>query len=200
VTASAAAASPSSAAPGIRLSSVFPPHASFQVPSGWTLHEDTLGTFVLFAPSVQTSADGSRSAIYVLNHGMVHPAGCGTPVDPHQDAKQMTATLVGLAGLMASQPKAITLAGRSGYVVEVHVVPTWKESCIGTTPGVALLHSLPPTSDPSFDDGIGVGTATAMYLLDRPDGGVMPIEIDDQSGGDDLATYRVVGETIQFGP
>jgi hypothetical protein len=112
----------------------------------------------------------------------------------------MTATLVGLPGLVSSKPKGITLAGRRGFVVEVHVAPTWKQTCIGTTPGVQLLHSLPPTSDPTFDDGIGVGTFTAMYLLDRPEGGVMAIQIDDQSGGHDLAADRAVVETLRLAP
>jgi hypothetical protein len=171
-----------------------------KVSSTWSLHEDTPGTFILQTNSPIMAADGSPSAVYVLNHGMVHPAGCGNPADPRHDAKQMTATLVGLPGLIASRPKAITLAGRSGYVVEVHVAPTWKKTCVGTTPGVQLLHSLPPTSDPSFDDGIGVGTLTAMYLLDRPEGGVMTIQVDDQTGGRDLAAYRSVVETLQLQP
>ncbi len=84
--------------------------------------------------------------------------------------------------------------------MEVHVAPTWKGSCVGTIPGVELLHGLPPTSDPTFDSGIGVGTSSAIYLLDRPEGGVMTIEIDDQSGGHDLAAYRAVAETMQFVP
>jgi hypothetical protein len=170
------------------------------VPFTWSVHDDTLGTFILYTGSSLTAADGSPSAVYVLTHGMIYPAGCGNPVDSHQDSKQMLATLIGLPGLVSSKPKAITLAGRRGFVVEVHVAPTWKKACIGTTPGVQLLHSLPPTSDPSFDDGIGVGTLTAIYLLDRPEGGVMIIQIDDQSGGHDLAGDRAVVETMRLAP
>lgn len=38
-----------------------------------------------------------------------------------------------------------------------------------------------------------------MSLLDRPEGGVMTIEIDDQTGDHDLAAYRSVVESIQIG-
>jgi hypothetical protein len=185
-------------APFTSITSVqFMPTLTFpNVPSGWAIDEDTPGTFILQTNSPIKAADGSSSAVYVLTHGMVHPAGCRNPVDTHQDAKQMTATFIGLPGLIASVPKAITLLGRSGYVVEVHVATTWNETCIGTTPGVQLLHSLPPTSDPTFDDGIGVGTSTAMYLLNRPEGGVMTIQVDDQTGGQDLAAYRSVVESV----
>jgi hypothetical protein len=183
------------------VSSAFKPTLTLpMVPSTWRVDDDTLGTFNLSTGSPLLATDGSPSAVYVLTHGMIHPAGCGDAVDIHQDAKRMLATLVGLPGLVSSQPRAITLAGRRGFVVEVHVAPTWKEACVGTTPGVQLLHSLPPTSDPSFDDGIGVGTLTAIYLLDRPEGGVMIIQIDDQSGGHDLAADRAVVETMRLAP
>jgi hypothetical protein len=170
------------------------------VPSTWSLHEDTPGTFILETDTQVTAADGSPSAIYVLNHGMVDPPGCAEPVDRHEDAKQMTATLVALPGLIASKPKGITLAGRPGFLTEIHVNPTWTTACHGTGNGVELLHSLPPTSDPTFDDGIGIGTFTALYLLDRPEGGVMTIQVDDQSGGHDLAAYESVVETLQLQP
>jgi hypothetical protein len=136
--------------------------------------------------------------VIVLNHGMVHQAGCGEPVDRHQDATQMTAALVALPGLVTSIPRPITLAGRRGFLVEVHVKPTWKTACHGTHNGVELLHSLPPTSDPTFDDGIGIGTATALYLLDRPEGGVMTIQIDDQTGGRNLPAYEALVGTLQL--
>ena len=42
-----------------------------------------------------------------------------------------------------------------------------------------------------------------MYLLDRPEGGVMTIQIDDQSGGHDLAADRrytvIEGVEVAFG-
>ena len=110
----------------------------------------------------------------------------------------MTASLVARPGIVASKPKPVTLAGRRGFLTEIHVSPTWKQACEGTNNGIELLHSLPPTSDPTFDDGIGVGTSTALYLLDRPEGGVMTIQIDDQSGGHDLAAYEALVETLQL--
>jgi hypothetical protein len=172
-----------------------------EVPSAWSVEDDTPGTFIFDTGSEMTAKDGSKSAVYVLNHAMITPAGCANPVDTHQNATQMTATLVSLPGLVSSTPKAITIAGRRGFLIEVHVDPTWaKPGCVGTEPGVALLHSLPPTSDPSFDDGIGIGTFTAIYLLNRPEGGVMTIQIDDQSGGQALASYESIVETMQLQP
>jgi len=170
------------------------------VPSTWSLEDDSTGTFILDTGSEVTAADGSRSAVYVLNHGMIAPAGCANPVDKHENAQQMTARLVSLAGLVSTTPKAITIAGRAGYRVEVHVAANWTKACVGTFPGIELLHSLPPPDQTSFDDGIGIGTFTALYLLDRPEGGVMPIQIDDQSGGQQLAAYESLIETIQLQP
>jgi len=170
-----------------------------KVPSAWSL-DDTAGTFILDTGGGVTAADGSASAVYVLNHGMIHPTGCVQPIDTHQNATQMIAALVALSGLVASKPQAITVGGRKGFVTEIHVVPTWKEACVGTVPGVELLHGLPPTSDPPFDNGIGVGTSTAVYLLDRHDGGVMTIQIDDQTGGRELRGYRSVVEMLQLQP
>jgi hypothetical protein len=191
---------PPSASAGFTKSSQFRPPIAFEVPPYWTVHEDTEGTFVLFAPSTKTAADGSPSAIYVLTHGMVTPAGCPNPIDTGERAADMVTTLRNLPGLVSTKPQAIAVAGLGGFVVELHVAPTWNKACVGTIPGVQLLHGLPPTEDPSFDSAIVLGGAAAVYLLDRPQGGVMAIEIDDQSGGNDLAGYRAVAETMRFAP
>jgi hypothetical protein len=171
-----------------------------KVPSTWSVEDDTPGTFIFDTGSPSTAPNGSTSAVYILNHGMIAPAGCDHPVDKHQNAQQMMAGLVALPGLVSTKPAAISIGGRHGFVTEVHVAPTWNKPCQRTGNGVELLHSLPPTSDPPFDSGISIGTSTAMYLLDRPQGGVMTIQIDDQTGGKDLGSYRSVVETMQLQP
>ena len=101
-------------------------------------------------------------------------------------------------GLKTTAPKAVSVGGLKGVVLDVRLADGWKKSCpyANGAPMVPLIRGLAPSD---FDHSMIPGLAIRQYLLDDA-GAVLGIEVDDVTGGSHLDQYSDVVDTFRFAP
>jgi hypothetical protein len=86
-------------------------------------------------------------------------------------------------GLMVSEPLAVTVGGLDGVQLDLQLDPAWKETCAFSEP----LPTVPLIIRRAEIGGYAVGmlpdVSMRWYVLDRGDGGVMIVDIDDGPSG-----------------
>jgi hypothetical protein len=188
-----------SLAAGTHSSVLFIPKVTFEVPAGWTDHADSKGEYVLYAPGSKPAATegGTRDWIAFEANTMMPQIGCapGDPVDVGESAAAMASRMAGRKNLVPTTPRAVTVGGLAGWVVDVRLAENATGEC-SPEPGVALIHGVGISY--GYDQGIGPGSAMRFYMFDRGDD-VLCIEIDDISGGSHIEEWSAVVETVRFG-
>lgn len=182
---------------GHHTSQVFQPAISFDVPDGWSNHEDEARGYVLYAPGSRPpeSEFGARNKIAILPDVASTPKACGTPgPDAGESAQDIALWMAEREHLSVTAPVPVSVGGLSGFVVDVRLAPDAPNECF-PVPGVILFHGLGPSE--GVDEGIVAGTVMRIYLLDHEDD-VVAIEIADVSGGDRLADFASVATSVQF--
>jgi hypothetical protein len=166
----------------------FEPALTFTVPAGWNNAWDTRGAFGLWAPG--WSDNGADQGTDCRSG----PSPCGYLFDqpglsvrrdprPEQGCSGYADATVGTSALEVATwvanhpaiategPSPVEVAGLTGYLLDVSLADTWRESCPGGPGAVWLFENLYLDEDP--------GPATMrLILLDLPDGGSILIAID----------------------
>ncbi len=170
---------------------------TYTVPSGWGNYEDLPGNFLLVPPGGSLGGVDAGTSDYVGVYASVVPAApCDGPAQGLMDAAAMAAYLTREPELSTTSPRAITVGGLSGLVLDIRLAKSWKKSCFPTGgPSAFLITGLPPSE---FDHGIGGDLAIRLYLLDGA-ASVVGIEVDDLSGGAHLDQYAPIIEGFRFG-
>jgi hypothetical protein len=171
---------------GTYTSQRFEPALTFTVPAGWNNIWDTRGAFSLWAPGWSDNDQGTdcRNDPYPCGYLFDQP-GLSVRRDPgpEQGCSGYADATVGTSALEVAMwvanhpaiategPSPVDVAGLTGYVLDVSLADTWRESCPGG-PGVVLLfENLYLNEDPEH-------ATMRLILLDLPDGGSVLIAID----------------------
>jgi hypothetical protein len=147
---------------GTYTSEVFKTPLTYTVPAGWKMFEDEPGQFGL----ALVANDGP--CVCVWRDVAVAAKSCAERPEPGigRSAKEITAALADRKGLVTSQPKAVTVGGLSGYLIDIEMDPTWKGTCPFSR-GSATVMTLVGTG---LSTGVHWGTAAEgsqrEYILD----------------------------------
>lgn len=190
---------------------VFHPQITYTVSAGWENYEDTPGNFLLVPPGGSLAGVNAGTSDYLGVYsgvaaemqecsGEVSAPGVGTAPG------EIAAYWARLPTIKVTAPRAVTVGGLSGVVVDI----------------VANLAHNAPCPDPSSSWGyqpliVGVGPASLehglikalslrVYLLTwstsaqgQKTTSTIAIEIDDLDGGAHLNAYSQVSSTFKFG-
>lgn len=174
--ASEPAASP--LAPGTYTSRTFVPAVTYTLPGGWSNPEDTPAYFHL-APV------GSDSVgVYIFRDAVAMSQDASCPDSPvttvGKSARELATWMSSLPGVVASDPKPATVGGLSGFVIDLGIKSTWKQSC----PFANGLPTAPLFLNPTAGfHWVMAGTERLrLYLLDLPAGGTLFVDIDAFDG------------------
>jgi hypothetical protein len=153
---------------GTYTSQRFEPALTFTVPAGWNNSWDTSGGFRLWAPG------------WVPGTTLFNYPGVGVRRDPRPNEQGCFGAAVGTSAIEVARwvanhpaiatkgPSPVEVGGLTGYVLDVSLADTWRESCPGT-PAIWL-----------FDDiSLRDGDTMRLILLDLPEGGSILIWIDE---------------------
>jgi hypothetical protein len=190
----------------------FTPRIRFSVPAGWSSTYDVPGQFDLAydAGGQHTYVDGSTFSdrISIFANPVAQSPTVAAPLPGvGTSAADLTAWLVAHDDLVASTPRAVSIGGAAGFVLDV-ALPTGAHTSPDycTTQGHdARCESLFVSGDSSssFSFGLFGPETVVLYLLDAPSSGTVMVVVDDVDGGDgpglvDAATPIV--ESIGFAP
>lgn len=151
---------------------------SYTVPAGWSNSEDQPGNYTLGRPS-----DQAGTAIYMFGEVVPHSQGdesCSEKAALGVDrTPEAFATWLGrLPGLESTQPVAVTIGGRNGFMVDVSLVPDWTQTCPYSEGDPIVSTFTDSDPGPGFDWHVG-GDARARYIfLDQPGGTSLLIDIE----------------------
>lgn len=173
---------------GTYTSQRFEPALTFTVPAGWNNVWDTRGAFDLWTPG--WSDNGADQGIDCRSG----PSPCGYLFDqpglsvrrdprPEQGCSGYADATVGTSALEVARwvanhpaiategPSPVGVAGLTGYLLDVSLADTWRETCPGGPGVVSLFENLYLNEDPD-------PATMRLILLDLPDGGSVMIAID----------------------
>jgi hypothetical protein len=177
---------------GTYTSQRFEPALTFTVPAGWHNAWDTRGAFSLWTPGW---SDGSADQGIDCRSG---PSPCGYLFDqpglsvrrdprpdegcsPHTDATEVGTSALEVATWVANHPAIATeapspveVAGLTGYLLDVSLADTWRESCPGGPAAVWLFEDLYLRDQNKYPES----ATMRLILLDLPDDGSVLIAID----------------------
>ena len=178
-----AAASPTAAPavtpmPAGTYSSVsFNPAATFTVPGGWVLAEDS-EQYLALVPS-----GNDLVGMYMFRDPKAASQDATCAAAPEAGVGGTSSELVkwiqGRPGLVVSTPAMATVGGLPGVAIDVALKADWTQSCpfSGGTPAVPLFNS------PAIDHWVVVGNERLrLYLLDLPGGGTVVVDQDAFDG------------------
>jgi hypothetical protein len=144
---------------GTYTSEVFKTPVTYTVPEGWKMFEDEPGQFGL---ALVLNDD---PCLCVWRDVAVAAKSCAESpeVGVGRSAKDITASLAAREGLVTSEPKAVTVGGLTGYLIDISMDPAWKGVCQGMT-------SVPTLVGTGLSTGVLWGTAVDSaqreYILD----------------------------------
>ena len=118
--------------PGRHTSQIFQPAISFEVPDGWSNHEDEARGYVLYAPGSRPpeSEFGARDKIAILPDVASSPKGCEAPgPDVGESAQDIVRWMARRENLDVTAPAPVTVGGLDGFMVDVHLEPTAAPEC-----------------------------------------------------------------------
>jgi hypothetical protein len=157
---------------GTYTSEVFKTPLTYTVPAGWKMFEDEPGQFGL----ALVANDGP--CVCVWRDVAVAAKSCAESPEPGvgRSAKEITAALAAREGLVTSKPKAVTVGGLNGYLIDIKMDPTWKGTCSFSSDGA----SVPLLVGTGLSTGVFWGSAADSsqreYVLDlgpkAPDGNI----------------------------
>ncbi len=180
------------------------PQLTYTVPDAWQNLEDTPGNFLLVAPgySLEGVNAGGSDFIGVYTSVRAENRKCGSEQEASSDEPNVAHTPAAMAkefqnrpGVVATKPKAVSIGGLSGLVMDLRMAADWKGTCFfAQSPYVQLIGGAPPSS---LDHGLGPGLTMRLYLLARGDT-TLAIEVDDFAEGAHLDGYSKIVETMQL--
>lgn len=148
--------------PGTYRSSVFATPFHFTVPSGWKVFEDEGGQFGL----ALVSNDGP--CVCVWRDVRASATTCEEAPEPGvgTSARAIADWLATHKGIVATHPRAVTVGGLNGYVVDVSIDPMWTRPCSGRGPDPKV----PTLVGSAISEGVAWDVSPTdrqrVYLLD----------------------------------
>jgi hypothetical protein len=168
---------------------------TYTVPDGWANSADFPERFSL-TPSADFALEGEAGPPEDAVHQIeLHWQYAATAQNASCTSEELTFVprtvnglvdwIRGLPSLDASAPKAITIDGHTGQWLDIGVSPSWKTTCPGVTPPIAVLLT---------EAGSGPGADTfAIGALDR-----VRLIFLDLSGGDIVMIDVLSSDTARF--
>ena len=179
---------------------LFTPTLRYTVPAGWSNFEDMAGNFLLIPPggSLAGIGDGSSDYIGVYSGVGIADDDCDEVEEEGvgQTAVAMAEELVGRPGLEVTEPRPVTIGGRSGLTIDIALDEDWDTPCpySAGTPIVPLIIGLGPAA---LHHVQVQGAGTRFYFLD-PDPTNIVFEVNDGPDQADPDAYESVIETFEF--
>lgn len=188
-----------SLAAGTYVTGLFEPTMDYTVPTGWQNLEDLRGNFSLLPPGGTAAGVNAGTSDYlgVFTSVAADAADCTAAPAAGVDvtAGAIAHALATRPGLTATAPKAVTVSGHAGFVLDVRLAKGWKSAaCPVTMPNVPLLVGVSPSD---FEHAILGTVVIRIYLFDNGNQ-VLGIEVDDVTGGSRLDAYDVVVRALRF--
>jgi hypothetical protein len=176
---------------------------TYTVPDGWANYEDLLGNFLLVPPSGSLEGVDAGTSDYIGVYDGVAPAS-GDCQERRQDdvaltPEAMAAWYASHPGLAVEGPKAVTIGGLDGVVLDLTIAEGDTGVCRVPDfdgPFVPVLIGAGPAE---LAHALIEGLIMRLYLVSAPTGEVIAIEIDDLPGGDTMESMTQVVEDMQFG-
>jgi hypothetical protein len=177
---------------GTYTSQRFEPALTFTVPAGWNNPWDTRAAFDLWTPGWSDGSNdpadpGCRSAPRPCGYLLDQPGlklvrdprpeeGCSPYVDATvgTSAIEVATWVANHPAIAMSAPSPVEVGGLTGYLLDVSLADTWRESCPDGPAAVWLFEDVylrDPNKYPEF-------ATMRLILLDLPGGGSVLIAID----------------------
>lgn len=178
---------------GTYTSQRFEPALTFTVPAGWNNAWDTRGAFSLWTPGWSDGSYGADPGI----HCRSGPQPCGYLLDrpgltlvrdprPDEGCSGYADATVGTSALevatwvanhpaiATSGPSPVEVGGLTGYLLDVSLADTWRETCPDGPKAVWLFEDVYLRDQNKYPEY----ATMRLILLDLPDGGSVLIAID----------------------
>jgi hypothetical protein len=165
-------------APGLHASTVFGEPLSYRVPVGWENPSDS-ETYFQIRP-----AGSELAAIHIFLDPFAasQAESCPGERQPYigTTSSELAAWIADRAGLAVSRPILASVGGLTGVMLDIRIAEGWRPSCpfADGLPTVPLI-----TRAPGGYHWIVAGNERLrLYLLDRPGGGTVVVDIDAFDG------------------
>lgn len=175
---------------------------SYTVPDGWGNYEDLLGNFLLVPPGGTLAGVDAGTSDYIGVYDGVAPASADCAQHPEPSVAKTPAAMAewfaGHPGLVATDPRAVTVGGLEGSVIDLEIADGYTET---PCPGLDLaVVPLIIGDGPASLHHVVVGSLTIrLFLLTAPGGETIAVEVDDLPDGETLDALTEVVESMQFG-
>jgi|HubBroStandDraft_6_1064221.scaffolds.fasta_scaffold27592_3 hypothetical protein len=187
---------------------VFHPQITYTVPAGWENDEDTPGNFLLVPPGGSLAGVNAGTSDYLGVYsgvaaemqdcsGEVSAPGVGTAPG------QIAAYWAGLPTIKVTAPRAVTIGGLSGVVVDIVANLARNAICPDPSSSWGYQPLIVGVGPASLEHGLIKTLSLRIYLLTWSAQGqkttsTIAIEIDDLNGGSHLNAYSLVSSTFKF--
>ncbi len=157
---------------------------SFTVPAGWKVEDDRPATFALV--QLPDASQGPPTTVWVIGllaqPRMGADFGPGATCGPVSDAPgvgrgvdDLVAAIRARSGVVSTTPAAVTIGGREGQMLDLHLASTWTGGCFDST---GLVDAMPILQAEGVF-GLGRDQPVRLILLDLTDGRTMAVGIVD---------------------
>ena len=189
-------------APGTYTTRTFKPRLTYTVTTpDWTNATDNVGTFGLIPPGGDFNAVdiGKSDYINVFPHIAGAKEGCADGKGQARTPEEFLAWVRHEPGFAPIAPKAVTIGGLSGFVVDLRMAKTWKRTCPWSqgTPAQQAITGLDPSPTGMNHSMLPQPMVMRLYLL-RYHGGILGVEIDAVKGDGKLPRYSSVVRSFRF--
>jgi hypothetical protein len=192
-------------AAGTYTTDAFQPGLTYTMPEGWQNLSDLQGEVFFLAPGQSLEGVNAGGSDYIGVYTSVRALNrrCRTEAEAASDQPGVARTPQALAaefqarrGLATTTPRAVSIGGLSGLVMDISMAADWTGTCFYLDePAVQLMGGVAPSD---FEHGILRDLTMRLYLLRRGDS-TLAIEIDDYSNGANLDAYSRIVEAFEFG-
>jgi hypothetical protein len=180
----------------------FEPGLTYTMPGGWQNLSDIAGE-VVFIPPGESPEDAEADSIVVFTSVGAENRKCSTEKEAVSDEPGVARTPEAMAaefqarpGLVTTTPRAVTVGGLSGLVIDISMAPDWTGTCFYSgEPAVQLMGGVAPSV---FDHAVISGLVLRLYLLERGNS-TLAIEIGDFTDEANLDEYTEIVEQFEFG-
>ena len=189
----------------------FHPQITYTVPAGWGNYEDTPGNFLLVPPGGSLAGVNAGTSDYLGVYsgvaaemqdcaGEIPAPGVGTAPG------QIAAYWARLPTIRVTAPRAVTVGGLSGVVVDIVANLAHKALCPDPSSSWGYQPLVVGVGPASLEHGLIKALSLRVYLLTwssstqgQKTTSTIAIEIDDLHGGGHLDAYSQVSSTFKFG-
>lgn len=163
---------------GTYTSKAFVPAVTYTLPSGWSNPDDGPSYFHIAPAGAQDEGVYVFRDVVAMSQDPSCPDSGAAGVG--KSARELATWMSSLPGVVASDPKTATLGGLSGYVLDLGIKDTWKQSCsfANGLPTVPLFYN--PSA--GFHWVMAGSERLRLFLLDVPAGGTVVVDIDAFDG------------------